>query len=455
MFESLSEKLGGLFKRLGKGGRITEESLKEVLREIRIALLDADVNVKVVKTFVERVQEQAVGQEVLKSLTPDQQFVKIINDELARVLGEHHAPLKLATDGGPTVIMMVGLQGSGKTTTTGKLATHLKKQGRTVAVAALDVYRPAAVEQLQRVAEQVGVPCLAYGTERKPTDLLPEVLKDAKAAGASVILLDTAGRLQVDEAMMEELVALKAIHPPTEILLVVDAMMGQQAVEVAQSFDERLNLTGVILSKMEGDTRGGAALSIAEMVGKPIKFVGVGEKLDQLEPFHPDRVAGRILGMGDVVSLVERVQEQLDEDEVLKMQERTLAKDFNLEDFLDQMRQMKRLGPLENVLKMIPGVEKMMQGGMPQIDDRDLTRTEAIILSMTKRERRDPDLLDGSRRRRIAKGSGTSVQDVNQLLKQFKESKRMIHQMVGRQQGPKLSSKAKQKLKKKKRKKGR
>ncbi len=452
MFESLSQKLSGVFKRLGRGGRITEESLAEVLREIRIALLDADVNVKVVKGFVERVRETAVGQEVLRSLTPDQMFVKIIHDELVRVLGEQHAPLKVAT-GGPSIYMLVGLQGSGKTTTAGKLATQLKKMGRQPALVALDVYRPAAVDQLKRVAEQAGVTCLAYGTEMKPVDILPLALKEAKEKGLSALVLDTAGRLQIDELLMEELAALKALASPTEILLVVDAMMGQQAVEVAASFNQRLDLTGVILSKMEGDTRGGAALSIAEMVSRPIKFVGVGEKLDQLEPFYPERVAGRILGMGDVVSLVERVQEELDEESVQKMQDRTLASDFNLEDFLDQMRQMRKLGPVENLLKMIPGVERLMQGGIPQIQEKDLKRTEAIILSMTPKERRNPDMLNASRRLRIAKGSGTQVQDINLLLKQFKDSKRFIQQFAGKAK-PAISTKEQQKLKKKKRKKG-
>ena len=287
----------------------------------------------------------------------------------------------------------------------------------------------------------------------KPVDILPLALKEAKEKGLSALVLDTAGRLQIDELLMEELAALKALASPTEILLVVDAMMGQQAVEVAASFNQRLDLTGVILSKMEGDTRGGAALSIAEMVSRPIKFVGVGEKLDQLEPFYPERVAGRILGMGDVVSLVERVQEELDEESVQKMQDRTLASDFNLEDFLDQMRQMRKLGPVENLLKMIPGVERLMQGGIPQIQEKDLKRTEAIILSMTPKERRNPDMLNASRRLRIAKGSGTQVQDINLLLKQFKDSKRFIQQFAGKAK-PAISTKEQQKLKKKKRKKG-
>ena len=432
MFEGLADKLQDVFKRLGKKGPLTEADVAEALREVRLGLLEADVNFKVVKEFVARIRERAVGTEILEGLHPAQQVIKIVDEELTALLGGEQAPLTFAGRP-PTIIMLCGLQGAGKTTHAGKLAAFLRKQGRKPYLVAADIYRPAAIKQLQVVGEQVKTPVFTLdGAD--PTRIAQEGVAEASHSGHDVVILDTAGRLQIDEALMAELQRIKAAVSPQEILLVVDAMTGQEAVNVATGFNDALDVTGFILTKMDGDTRGGAALSIKSVVGRPIKFVGVGEKMDALEVFHPDRLASRILGMGDVLTLIERAEGALDQKKALEFEKKLRANKFDFEDYLDQMRQMKKMGPLDQILKLIPG----LGGGALKdlsIDERHLGRIEAMILSMTPHERREPALINGSRRRRIAMGSGTTIQDVNRLLTQFDQMKKMMRGLTGMDTG--------------------
>ncbi|MBW2707796.1 MAG: signal recognition particle protein, partial [Deltaproteobacteria bacterium] len=410
MFDSLSEKLNRVFKKLKGRGRLTEANVQDALKEVRLALLEADVNYKVVKKLIGDIRGRAVGQDVLESLTPGQQIVKIVNEELARLMGESRADLELVGET-PHSLMLVGLQGSGKTTTAAKLAAYLRKQGRHPLMVPADVYRPAAVDQLKKLGQQIDVP--VYPTEKgqTPDEICRDALATAGTQGADVLIIDTAGRLHVDEALMNELVVIKEKVSPTEILLVADAMTGQDAVNVAERFNDTLNITGVILSKMEGDARGGAALSIKAVTGKPIKFVGVGEKISALEPFHPDRMASQILGMGDVLSLIERAESQFDEKEAKKLEKKLRKNEFDLEDFRTQLKQMKKLGSLEDILGMLPGMGKLKQLKKLKPDEKELVKVEAIINSMTRDERRRFKIINGSRRRRIATGSGTKVQD--------------------------------------------
>ncbi len=430
MFESLSERLQGVFDQLGRKGKLTEKDVDEALRQVRLALLEADVNFRVVRDFVARVRERAIGVEVLQSLSPSQQVVKIVNEQLLELLGE---PARLATaPAPPTVIMLVGLQGSGKTTTSAKLAVHMKKQGSQPLLVAADPYRPAAVTQLQILGKQIEVPVYSE-SGAAPPDVCAAAVRQARINGQSTVILDTAGRLHVDEDLMNELLEIKRKTSPTEILLVADAMSGQDAVKVAQEFQERIGITGLILTKLDGDTRGGAALSVRQVSGVPIKFVGVGERTDALEPFHPDRMASRILGMGDVLSLIERAQENFDEQRVLELQKKMKSNTFDLEDFLDQMRQLRKMGPLSQIMDMIPGMSKAMKqgGGDAALQEKELKQIEAIILSMTPHERHHPEVIGGSRRRRIARGSGTTTANVNQLLSQFRQAQQMMKMMAG------------------------
>jgi signal recognition particle subunit SRP54 len=430
MFEELSERLDDVLGRLKQRGLLTESMVRDGLREVRRVLLEADVNFQLVKEFLGRVEERALGERVLKSVAPGQQIVKIVHDELVRLLGENVEGLKLAAVP-PTVILLVGLQGSGKTTTAAKLAKRLAREGRQPLLAALDVYRPAAIEQLETLGGQVNVPVHAERGESNVAKLAGQALEQARRDRHRTLIADTAGRLQIDEALMDELRRVKQVMQPTEVLLVVDAMIGQEAVRVAQGFHEALGLSGVILTKMDGDARGGAALSIRGMTGVPIKFVGVGERVDGLEVFDPTRMAGRILQQGDVVGLVEKAQAAFDEEQTQKL-ERKVAKDgrFDLEDFLTVMGQMQKLGPLEGLLKMIPGVNhKALK--QAKVDPKKLKHVEAIIQSMTPQERRRPDILNGSRRARIARGSGRPVQEVNRLLGQFKQMQKLMKQMRG------------------------
>lgn len=432
MFDQLSEKLDGILSGLRQRGVLTEPMIREGLREIRRVLLEADVNYQVTREFLKRVEEKALGEQVLKSVSPGQQIVKIVHDELTSMLGTKRAALTIAP-APPTVILMVGLQGSGKTTTTGKLARRMKREMRQTRLVACDVYRPAAVEQLQTLGEQVGVPVYA---EPGSTDVVGIARRALELAGRErdrVVILDTAGRLQIDEEMMAELRRLKEAVQPHEILFVADGMTGQEAVTIAEGFDRALDLTGVVLTKMDGDARGGAALSIFGVTGKPIKFVGVGEKLDGLEEFHPERMAGRILQMGDVLTLVERAQHSFDQEQAAKLERKMLgAGRFDLEDFLTALRQLQNLGPLENLLKLLPGVNNKMLKNI-KVDPQRMKHIEAIILSMTAAERKRPELLNGSRRARISRGSGRPVQEINRLLEQFKEMQKFMKQMKGLQ----------------------
>lgn len=432
MFSALGERLQGVLARLKGRGKLSEKDVEAALREVRLALLEADVNYKVARDFVTRVKERAVGAEVLESLTPGQQVVKIVYEELCALMGGERAPLRLKGKAGdPAVILLAGLQGSGKTTSAAKLAVYLKRQGRRPLLVACDVYRPAAMKQLKVLGEQIQVPVYADETSRDPLAIARAALEHARREHHDVVIVDTAGRLHIDEELMDEIAALKDLLQPDEVLLVVDAMTGQEAVNVAKSFDERLNLDGVILTKLDGDARGGAALSVKAVTGKPIKFTGVGEKTDALEPFHPDRMARRILGMGDVLSLIEKAEQSIDQATRERMAERLRSAQFDLEDFLEQLRQVRNMGPLDQLLGMIPGFSSAKQLQGLQIDERELKRVEAIIQSMTPEERRNPDIIDGSRRRRIAAGSGTKVQDVNRLLKQFEQTRKMIKQLGG------------------------
>jgi signal recognition particle subunit SRP54 len=427
MFDTLSERLEAVFKRLRSRGRLSEEQVDEALREVRMALLEADVHLEVARAFVGRVRERAVGEEVLKALTPAQQVIKIVNEELVGILGGSSKPLRFAPKP-PTVIMLVGLQGSGKTTAAGKLATWLKAKGKQPLLVACDLRRPAAVQQLVLLGEQAGVPVVAR-EGMTPIEVAAEGVKEAERLGRDVVIVDTAGRLHVDEELMAEAAAIRDRVKPTETLLVVDAMTGQDAVNVATSFLEHVDFTGIVLSKLDGDARGGAALSIAHVSGRPVKFASTGEKLDAFEPFHPDRIASRILGMGDVMTLIEKAEEVYEEEQALEMERKMLEATFTLEDFLDQMRQLKKMGPLTNILGMIPGLGSQLKG--MELDEKDMARTEAIICSMTPGERRNPSLINGSRRNRIARGCGMTTGDVNGLLRQFEQAKKMMKAMAG------------------------
>ncbi|MBQ8269109.1 MAG: signal recognition particle protein [Clostridia bacterium] len=429
MFGNLTEKLANAFKKFRSKGKLTEADVKEGMREVKLALLEADVNFKVVKDFVKTVTERAVGAEVLESLLPAQQIVKIVNEELIQLMGADTTKLVISPKP-PTVIMMVGLQGAGKTTHTGKLAAMYKQKGKSPLLIACDVYRPAAVDQLKIVGESVGVPVFSMGTKVSPVEIAKEGIEAAKKGGHDMVFIDTAGRLHIDEELMEELVKIKTAVEPTEILLTVDAMLGQDAVNVAKTFNELLDITGVVLTKMDGDTRGGAALSVKYITGKPIKFIGTGEKMDAIEPFHPDRMASRILGMGDILSLIEKAEAAFDEKNAKALEEKFRQQTFTLDDFLMQMQQLKKMGNIENLLGMLPGVKP---GALKdaQVDENQMKRTEAIILSMTKAERTRPDIINGARRKRIAQGSGTTVEDVNKLLKQFDQMRKMMKQFTG------------------------
>jgi signal recognition particle subunit SRP54 len=427
-FEGLTQRLQDVFKKLRGKGKISAEDVNLAMREVRLALLEADVNFKVVKDFIGRVKERAVGQEVLQSLTPGQQIIKIVHDEMTALMGGSESKLNFAPRP-PSVFIMVGLQGAGKTTTVAKLGKVLVKQGRKPLLVACDIYRPAAIKQLQVLGEQTNLPVFSMG-QNNPLDIAKASLEAAKNKGCDTIILDTAGRLHIDQEMMDELVNIKQAMQPEEILLVVDAMTGQDAVNVSEHFNSQLGLSGVILTKLDGDSRGGAALSVRAVTGCAIKYVGMGEKLDALEPFYPDRMASRILGMGDVLSLVEKAQASIDQDKAREMERKIREQEFTLEDFLDQMQQVKAMGPLDELLGMIPGMGKKLKGMPTSFDEKEIAHIEAIIQSMTKEERRNPLIINGSRKKRIARGSGTRVQDVNRLLKQFEESRKMMKQLA-------------------------
>ena len=424
MFDSLTERLQGVMQGLKGHGKLTAEDIDAAMREIRLALLEADVNFKVVREFVAHVKERALGSEVMESLTPAQQVVKIVNEELVALMGSGDS--KLAFSGHPpTIVLLAGLQGSGKTTTCAKLAKLLKRDGKQPVLIAADVYRPAAIDQLQTLAERVGVPCYAPGADLDPVDIARDGVAFARQHG-DVAIIDTAGRLHVDEELMAELVNIRDAVKPHNVLLVVDAMTGQDAVNAADAFKGKVDLDGVVLTKLDGDARGGAALSVRAVTGKPIKYASTGEKLDDFDVFHPDRMASRILGMGDVLSLIEKAEESLDEKQAAEMEAKLRRAEFTFEDFLDQLKQVRKMGSLSSILGMLPGVPGMKELKNVQVDDRQLDRIEAMIFSMTRQERRHPDVIDGSRRRRIAAGSGTSVQDVNNLLKQYREMQKML-----------------------------
>jgi signal recognition particle subunit SRP54 len=427
-FESLSEKLSGVFKKLRGKGVLTEQDINDAMREVKLALLEADVNYKVVKEFVADVKEKALGEEVLKSLTPAQQVVKIVNDELIALMGGGSSKLTYSPSGF-TTILMVGLQGTGKTTTCAKLASYLKKQGKHPMLAACDVQRPAAIDQLEVVGGQVDVPVFCDRTSKDPADIALRAKKEAERKGLDMLIVDTAGRLHVDEALMEELKEVKKAVKPHEILLVVDAMTGQDAVTAAEAFHEAMGIDGIIMTKLDGDTRGGAALSVKKVTGRPIKFIGMGEKLDALEPFYPDRMASRILGMGDMLSLIEKAQEAVDEEKAAELEKRLAKNQFTLEDFLDQIGQIKGMGGLGKVLNMLPGVQGKVSDDDMDAGEKEFRTMEAIIQSMTPEERKKPELLNASRRKRIAAGSGVTVSKVNQLIKKYEDTKKLMKQL--------------------------
>ncbi|EGQ27336.1 signal recognition particle protein [Sporosarcina newyorkensis 2681] len=440
-FEGLAERLQGTLNKITGKGKINEADVKEMMREVRFALIEADVNLKVVKSFVKTVSERAVGQDVMKSLTPGQQVVKIVKDELTNLMGGEQNPIQFARKS-PTVIMMVGLQGAGKTTTTGKLATVLrKKHNKNPLLVAADIYRPAAIQQLETLGKQISIPVFSMGTDQSPVEIARRAMEEAEKEHNDVVIIDTAGRLHVDEKLMQELKDIRELTKPDEVFLVVDAMTGQDAVNVAKSFDEMIGITGVVLTKLDGDTRGGAALSIRSVTEKPIKFVGMGEKMDALEPFHPERMASRILGMGDVMSLIEKAQENVDEEKAKELEQKLRTQSFTLDDFLDQLQQVKKMGPLDEILKMMPGANKIKGLDNAKVDEGQMGRVEAVIYSMTLAERESPDIINASRKKRIAVGSGTSIQEVNRLLKQFEEMKKMVKQMTNMQQKGKKKGK--------------
>lgn len=434
-FESLSDKLQEVFKKLKGKGRLTEKDVNEALREVKLALLEADVNFKVVKSFINKIKERAVGHDVLESLTPGQQVIKIVNEELTELMGSTQSKLTFSNTP-PTIYLMVGLQGSGKTTTSGKLAAQIKKMGKKPLLVACDVYRPAAIKQLQVVGSKVGVPVFSMGDATNPVDIAKAAVSYAKNNNHDLVIIDTAGRLHIDEELMNELYEIKEVTKPQEILLVVDAMTGQDAVNVAESFNEKLGIDGVILTKLDGDTRGGAALSVRAVTQKPIKYVGMGEKLEDLQPFHPDRMASRILGMGDVLSLIEKAQENFDQKKAQELEKKIRKMEFNFEDFLEQMQQVKKMGPLNQLIGMIPGMNMQKLGNI-EISDKEIAHIEAIIQSMTLEERRNPEIINPSRKRRIAAGSGRDIQEVNRLIKQFEQMKKMMKQLSGMTKGKK------------------
>lgn len=431
-FENIAERLQGIFKNLRGKGKLSEKDVREAMREVRLALLEADVNYRVVKDFINKITERAIGSEVLQSLTPGQQVIKIVHDEMTQLMGGSQSKINMAAKP-PTVVMMVGLQGSGKTTTSAKLARNLKKQGKRPLLVACDVYRPAAIKQLHVLGEQLEIPVFSLGEKQNPVDIAHGAIKFAERNGHDLVIIDTAGRLHVDEELMAELEQIKANCHPHEILLVVDAMTGQDAVNVAESFNQKLGIDGVVLTKLDGDTRGGAALSVKAVTGAPIKFAGVGEKLDALENFYPERMASRILGMGDVLTLIEKAQAAVDLKSAQELERKMRANEFTLEDFLEQIQQMRKMGPLQQFMEMIPGMGniKGLQGA--EIDEKEIDHVEAIIRSMTPEERRKPEIINGSRRKRIAQGSGTSLQDVNKILKQFAQMKKMMKQLTQQQ----------------------
>ncbi|MBQ3490869.1 MAG: signal recognition particle protein [Clostridia bacterium] len=437
MFENLQEKLSNAFKKFKNKGTLTEKDVREGMRAVKLALLEADVNFKVVREFVSKVTERAVGTDVLESLMPAQQVVKIVNEELTALMGGTQAKLQIDSKP-PTVIMMVGLQGAGKTTHTGKLAAMMKKQGKNPVLIACDVYRPAAIKQLQIVGEKVGVPVYTESDKHSPVKIAKNGLAYAMKNGHDMVFIDTAGRLQIDEAMMEELVEIKAEVDPIEILLTIDAMAGQDAVNVATTFNEKLDITGVIVTKLDGDTRGGAALSVKYVTGKPIKFIGTGEKMDAIEPFHPDRMASRILGMGDVLSLIEKAEQNFDMKKAAELEEKLRKSRFTLTDYLDQMTQLKNMGSLESLLAMMPGVSPSALKDA-NFDENIIKKTEAIILSMTPAEREKPEIINYSRKMRIAKGSGSTIEEVNRLLKQFEQTNKLMKQFASPKGAKKLA----------------
>lgn len=428
-FEGLSSKLQETFKKLKGKGKLSEKDVKDAMREVKLALLEADVNYKVVKDFINNVSTRAVGLEVMESLTPAQQIIKIVNEELVVLMGNTESKLNQSSNP-PTIIMLCGLQGAGKTTMAAKIALHLSKNGKKPLLVAADIYRPAAIKQLQILGSQIDIPVFSLGDKVNPVDIAKGGVEAAKKSVYDYVIIDTAGRLHIDEELMAELKNIKETVNPDEILLVVDAMTGQDAVNVAQQFNNLLNITGVILTKLDGDTRGGAALSVRSVTGKPIKFSGIGEKLSDFEVFHPDRMASRILGMGDVLSLIEKAQENLDEKKALELQKKMMNQQMTLEDFLEQMQQVKKMGPMKDLLKMIPGFDSSKLGDI-QIDEKETARTEAIIKSMTKYERQNPSIINASRKKRIANGSGTSIQAVNKLLQSFEQSKKLMKQFSG------------------------
>mgnify|MGYP000882721727 CR=1 FL=1 len=434
-FENLSEKLQDVFKQLKSKGKLTEKDITAAMREVKLALLEADVNFKIVKQFIKDVTDRAVGSEVMESLTPGQQVIKIVNDELTKLMGQSQSLLTFSSKP-PSVYMMVGLQGSGKTTTSGKLAGLLRKQGRHPLLVACDVYRPAAVKQLQVVGKNYSIPVFEMGTGTNPVEIAKKSVEYARENHNDVVLLDTAGRLHIDEELMDELKNIKSAVHPQEILLVIDAMTGQDSVNVAESFNAALGVDGIILTKLDGDSRGGAALSVKSVTGKPIKFVGMGEKLEDLEPFYPDRMAGRILGMGDVLSLIEKAQQSFNEQEALDLSRKMRSNDFTLDDFLSQMQQVKKMGPLKDIVGMIPGMNQLKMDDS-ELDPKAMAHIEAIIQSMTKAERANPSILNGPRKKRVALGSGRSIAEVNRLLKQFEELKKLTRQLSGMQKGKK------------------
>lgn len=436
-FEGLSDKLSAVFKKLKNKGKLSESDVKAAMREVRLALLEADVNYKVAKDFVAKVSERAVGSGVLESLTPAQQVIKIVNEELTALMGESNARINYSSKI-PTVIMMVGLQGSGKTTHSGKLALHFKKMGKRPLLVACDVYRPAAIDQLKVVGNQIDVPVFEMG-QIDPCEIAKKAISHAKDYGNDIVILDTAGRLHIDTELMDELLRLKEQFTPEEILLVIDSMTGQDAVNVAKSFNEKLGITGVILTKLDGDTRGGAALSVRAVTGAPIKFTGTGEKLTDLEPFYPDRMASRILGMGDVLTLIEKAEEQLDAKKAEEMAKKLGENSFDMNDLLEQMKQVRKIGSLSQIVSMLPGAKKKLSDEEAEQGEKQLVRTEAIINSMTKKERAKPSIISAQRKKRIAAGSGTKVEDVNRLLKQFEQMQKMMKQLSGNgKQGKKM-----------------
>ncbi|CCJ32920.1 signal recognition particle protein [Caloramator australicus] len=427
-FEGLTHKLQETFKKLRGKGKLSEKDVKDAMREVKLALLEADVNYKVVKDFINVVTERAIGQEVMESLTPAQQVIKIVHEEMIKLMGSTESKINISPKP-PTVIMLVGLQGAGKTTMAAKLALHLRKNNKHPLLVAADIYRPAAIKQLQILGGQIDIPVFTLGDKVNPVDIAKASLEYAKKNAKDIVIIDTAGRLHIDEELMLELEGIKKEVNPDEILLVVDAMTGQDAVNVAQSFNDKLDITGVILTKLDGDTRGGAALSVKAVTGKPIKYAGVGEKLSDLEIFYPDRMASRILGMGDILSLIEKAQQAIDEKKALEMQQKLERQEFTLEDFLDQMQQMKKLGPLKDLIKMIPGLDTSKLDDIDfEENEKEMAKIEAIIKSMTKEERRNPSIINSSRKKRIAKGSGTTIQDVNKLLNNFEQARKMMKQ---------------------------